>query len=100
MVQFPTVCTWATKDIFDYNNELYAGNFGILGERFGNFSVQNSDLLIILGSRMSIPNVGYNTEMFSPNSIKILVDIGAEEAKKNSLKIDYFLNYYFPDILK
>ena len=88
----PTACTWATKDIFDYNNELYAGNFGILGERFGNFAVQNSDLLIILGSRMSIPNVGYNTEMFSPNSIKILVDIDSEEAKKNSIKIDYFLN--------
>jgi acetolactate synthase-1/2/3 large subunit len=91
-IPIPTACTWATKDIFDYDNELYAGNFGILGERFGNFAIQNSDLLIILGSRMSIPNIGYNTEMFSPNSIKILVDIDTEEAKKNSLKIDHFLN--------
>ena len=92
-IPIPTACTWATKDIFDYNNELYAGNFGILGERFGNFAVQNSDLLIILGSRMSIPNVGYNTEMFSPNSVKFLVDLDVEEAKKNSLKVDHFLNF-------
>ena len=99
-IPIPTICTWATKDIFSYENKLYAGNFGILGERFGNFAVQNSDLLIILGSRMSIPNVGYNTEKFSPNSIKILVDLDSEEAKKNSIKIDHFLNFdvkYFLD---
>ncbi len=84
----PVVCTWSATDIFDYNEKLYIGNFGILGERAANLAVQNADFLLILGSRLSIPNIGYATELFSPNSRKIMVDIDINEIKKNSLKID------------
>ena len=91
-LQIPVAATWAAKDIMDHNNPLYAGNFGIMGERFGNFAIQNADLLIILGSRMSIPCIGYSTELFSPNSYKIMVDIDVEESKKNSIQIDYLFN--------
>lgn len=91
-LQIPVVATWAAKDILDYKSRLYAGNFGIMGERFGNFAIQNADLLIILGSRMSIPCIGYNTDLFSPNSFKIMVDVDDEEAKKNSIQIDRLYN--------
>jgi acetolactate synthase-1/2/3 large subunit len=88
-LQIPVVCTWNAKDLFDYQDPLYVGNFGLLGERAGNFAVQQADLLLILGSRLSIPVTGYNSKDFSPNSVKIMVDIDANELHKHTLKIDY-----------
>jgi len=84
----PVVCTWHATDLFDYEDELYVGNFGLLGSRAANFAVQNADLLLILGSRMSIPNIGYETQLFSPGSKKIMVDIDDDELAKVSLDID------------
>ena len=91
-LQIPIVSTWTSKDLLNHNDPLFVGNFGLLGERAGNFAVQNADLLLILGSRMSIPNVGYQHQSFSPNSIKIMVDIDENELKKPTIKIDYPIN--------
>jgi acetolactate synthase-1/2/3 large subunit len=84
----PVASTWNASDLFDYRDPLFAGNFGLLGERAANFAVQHADLLLILGSRMSIPNVGYATNLFSPGSTKIMVDIDPNEIAKRSLSID------------
>jgi acetolactate synthase-1/2/3 large subunit len=83
----------------DHNDPLFVGNFGLLGERAANFAVQNSDLLLILGSRMSIPNVGYQSNLFSPKSIKIMVDVDFNELKKPTLKIDYPINNDLKDFI-
>lgn len=88
-LQIPVVSTWTSKDLFNWNDPLFVGNFGLLGERAGNFAVQKADLLLVLGSRLSIPNVGYRTDLFSPNSTKIMVDIDFEELNKSTLNIDY-----------
>jgi acetolactate synthase I/II/III large subunit len=84
----PVVATWTGTDIFDFDDPMFVGNFGILGERVANYAVQNSDCLVILGSRMSVPNIGYDTKSFSPNSFKIMVDIDEAELRKPSLDID------------
>lgn len=84
----PVVSTWGANDIFSADNELYLGNFGILGKRIANFAIQRADLLMILGARLSIPNTGYATELFSPNSVKIMVNIDQTEMAKSSIKID------------
>ena len=88
-LQIPVVATWNAKDLFDYSDPLYVGNFGLLGERAANFAVQESDLLIILGSRLSIPCTGYATKDFSPHSKKIMVDLDINEMSKHTLQIDY-----------
>lgn len=88
-LQMPIVSTWSSKDILNQNDELYVGNFGLFGERSGNFAIQNADLLLILGSRLSIPNIGYQYKLFSPKSKKIMIDIDPNELYKSSLKIDY-----------
>lgn len=88
-LQIPVIATWTAKDIMDYDDPLFVGNFGLLGERAANFAVQNADLLLILGSRLSIPNVGYQSHLFSPNSIKIMIDIDKNELNKPTIKIDY-----------
>jgi acetolactate synthase-1/2/3 large subunit len=91
-LQIPVISTWTSKDLMSHDDPLFVGNFGLLGERAANFTVQNADLLLILGSRMSIPNVGYQSHLFSPNSIKIMVDIDENELKKPTIKIDYTVN--------
>jgi len=91
-LQIPIVATWTAKDLLAHDDQLFVGNFGLLGERAANFTIQNADLLLILGSRMSIPNVGYQHELFSPNSIKIMVDIDENELKKPTIKVDYPIN--------
>jgi acetolactate synthase-1/2/3 large subunit len=102
-LKIPVVSTWTSKDLMSNNDPLFVGNFGLLGERAANFAVQNADLLLILGSRMSIPNVGYQSHLFSSNSIKIMVDIDVNELSKPTLKIDYpiveDLKYFIPDLI-
>ncbi len=88
-LNIPVICTWNATDLFDYNDPLYIGNFGILGERVANLAVQNADLLLILGTRLSIPCIGYNTEKFSPHSVKIMIDVDENEMCKSTLNIDY-----------
>lgn len=92
LLQIPVISTWTSKDIIDHNDPLFVGNFGLLGERAANFAVQNADLLLILGSRLSIPNIGYQSSLFSPNSVKIMVDIDRNELNKPTLKIDHPVN--------
>ena len=103
LLGIPIISTWTSKDIMSNDDELYIGTFGLFGERAANFAVQNCDLLIVLGSRLSIPNIGYNTELFSPKSIKFMVDIDSNELLKPSLKIDYpihkDLNDFFNKII-
>jgi acetolactate synthase-1/2/3 large subunit len=84
----PAVSTWGANDVFNAAEDLYIGNFGILGNRIANYAVQKSDLLIILGSRMSIPNTGYQSELFSPNSFKIMVNLDEDEMSKPALTVD------------
>jgi acetolactate synthase-1/2/3 large subunit len=91
-LQIPIVSTWTSKDLINQNDPLFVGNFGLLGERAGNFAIQNADLLLILGSRLSIPNIGYQSHLFSPKSTKIMVDIDKNELNKPTIKIDYPVN--------
>jgi acetolactate synthase I/II/III large subunit len=88
-LQIPIVSTWTSKDLMSQDDPLYVGNFGLLGERAANFTIQNADLLLILGSRLSIPNVGYQSQLFSPKSIKIMIDIDENELNKPTINIDY-----------
>jgi len=91
-LQIPVVSTWTSKDLMNQNDPLYVGNFGLLGERAANFAIQTADLLLVLGSRLSIPNIGYQSQLFSPKSIKIMVDIDENELNKPTIKIDYKVN--------
>jgi acetolactate synthase-1/2/3 large subunit len=91
-LKIPIVSTWTSKDLFDNDDEFYVGNFGLLGERSANFAVQNCDFMLILGSRLSIPNIGYQSHLFSPKSIKIMVDIDENEMNKPTIKINHKIN--------
>lgn len=86
--KIPCVSTWTAKDLFHQEEKLFIGNFGIFGERAANYAVQNADVILVLGSRLSILNTGYQSHLFAPNAYKIMVDIDEGEMNKPSLKID------------
>lgn len=87
-LRIPLISSWTTSDLIPTSHELYIGRSGIMGDRAGNFTVQNADLLLIIGSRMSIPQVGYNYKTFARDAKKIMVDIDEVELRKPSLKPD------------
>ena len=75
----PFVSTWNASDIAPSDHDLYFGRPGLFGNRIANFAVQSCDLLLILGSRLSVPITGYQMKNFSPFSKKIFVDIDKKE---------------------
>jgi len=88
----PVVASWLGKDIVNNNNNLYFGDIGILGERHANFAIQKADLLIILGCRLTITQIGYDYNNFSNESFKIMVDIDNNELNKKIISIDLKIN--------
>jgi acetolactate synthase-1/2/3 large subunit len=82
----PVVTTFNGIDIVDDANPNYTGRFGTLGSRAGNFTVQNADVLITIGTRNNIRQVSYNWDSFARQAFKIAVDIDASELKKPTLK--------------
>ena len=77
----PVTTAWA-HDIIATDHPLYCGRPGTIGERGGNFVVQNSETLLVLGSRLNIRQVSYNWRAFAPGAFKIQVDIDAAEFEK------------------
>ena len=85
----PVVSSWLAADIIPTKDPLYIGRFGIFGDRAANFTVQNADLLIVLGSRLSIPQTGYVRKHFARGARIVWVDIDAREMQKPGLTVDY-----------
>src|ERR1019366_4309611 len=77
----PVTTAWTAIDLISSDDPLYCGRPGVVGERAGNFCVQNADLLVILGSRLPIRQVSYNWQSFARHAFKIQVDIDAAELK-------------------
>lgn len=88
LLKIPVTTAWNAHDLIDNTNKYYVGRPGTIGDRGGNFSVQNADLLIILGSRLNIRQIGYNWKTFARAAFKIMVDIDPLEMIKPTLKID------------
>jgi acetolactate synthase-1/2/3 large subunit len=89
----PYAPTWAMIDAFNANDPKNAGSFGVYATRYGNFTIQSSDLIVILGSRMSAPLIGGNAALFAPRAKKVQVDIDNAELKgENGLKLDLKIN--------
>lgn len=103
-LNIPVLTVWNSHDLLENDHPLYAGRPGLDGERAGNFSIQNSDLLIILGARMHVRQVGFNYKTFARKAYKVMIDIDKDEINKNNLKIDYKvcadLKTFLPDFIK
>ena len=88
----PCVVSYLAVDYFEQDSPNYVGRLGIKGDRAGNFAIQNSDLIISLGSRLSVCLTGFEYELFARNSKLIVVDIDEDEHKKDTVDIDQFIH--------
>ncbi|MBP3543463.1 MAG: thiamine pyrophosphate-binding protein [Lachnospiraceae bacterium] len=87
-LNIPVVTGWDSIDAIYDEHPLYVGRGGIMGDRPGNFAVQNSDLVFAVGNRLSIRQVGYNYATWARAAKVIMVDADAEEMKKPTLHVD------------
>ncbi|HEY4484387.1 MAG TPA: thiamine pyrophosphate-binding protein [Candidatus Paceibacterota bacterium] len=87
-LKIPVVSSWSGIDILPYDFPLYIGQIGVYGNRAANFTVQNSDLLLSLGSRLDTRQTGGQPQTFAREAFKIVVDISEAELKKNWVVAD------------
>jgi len=83
----PVTTGW-THDLIASDDPLFCGRPGTIGTRPGNFTVQNSDVLLILGSRLNIRQTGYAWNSFARTAYKIWVDIDPAELSKPTVRPD------------
>ena len=83
--KIPVVTAWNSHDLLPNSHSLYAGRPGTVGTRTGNFAVQFSDTLLVVGTRLNIRQVSYNYENFADNSWVCHVDIDKAELSKPTL---------------
>lgn len=95
----PIVTAWNAHDVMADDDECYCGRPGSVGTRGGNFVVQNSDLLLVLGCRLNIRQISYNYAEFAKKAYKIVVDIDKYELQKPTVKVDMPVNANVYDVL-
>lgn len=84
----PVVTCWNSIDLIATEHRLYTGRAGTMGDRPGNFAIQNSDLLIVIGSRLNTYQVGYKLETWARKAYVAMVDIDPEELSKPTIRVD------------
>jgi acetolactate synthase-1/2/3 large subunit len=87
-LEIPVVTGWNAHDTIGDDCRFYAGRPGTVGDRAGNFAVQNADFVLILGARLNIRQISYNWKEFAPLAWRAMVDVDLAELNKPTLKID------------
>ncbi len=87
-LNIPVVTTWDGIDEIYDEHPLYIGRGGNMGDRAGNFAVQNSDLVFSVGNRLSIRQVGFNYKTWAREAFVIANDIDPEELKKPTVHVE------------
>lgn len=96
----PVVTGWNSQDCIYDKHPLYTGRAGGMGDRAGNFAIQNSDLVFSVGSRLSIRQVGYNYKTWAREAYCIINDVDQEELKKPSIHVDMAVHADAGDLLR
>lgn len=109
-LNIPVVTYWNAIDLIEDEHPLYCGRAGNMGDRPGNWAIQNADLILAVGTRISIRQVGYNWKTWAREAEVIMVDVDQNELKKPTLHVelpiwadakDFLskLNHYSEDIV-
>jgi acetolactate synthase-1/2/3 large subunit len=98
-LRIPIATAW-THDLISSDHPLYAGRQGTIGTRAGNFTVQNADFVLILGSRLCIRQISYNWSSFARHARTAQVDIDPAELSKPTFRADLSIEADVRDFLK
>lgn len=80
--QIPVLATWRAKGVFGDEEPLFMGSPGIPTTRYSNYVLQNTDFLLIIGTRLNPAVTAYDEPHFAPNAVKVMVDIEEKEITK------------------
>lgn len=86
-MKVPVVTTWRAKELFYEKDPYFFGFPGSQAPRYSNFILQNTDYVLIVGSRLDWSLTAYNEPNFAPNAKKVIVDI--EQAEMDKLNIQF-----------
>jgi len=96
----PTVLSWSAIDLLPTDNHNNYGRPGVQGQRSANTIIQNCDLLIVMGSRLSLLQTGYSRADFAPKATIVHIDIDPTETRKfNGININENLKPIISDLL-
>lgn len=84
----PVLTSRLGMDLIEHEHPLFVGRPGTYGDRAANYTVQNADLMIVIGCRLSVGLIGYDYQDFAPHARKIIIDIDPEELTKPSVVPD------------
>ena len=102
-LKIPVVASWSGADILKFDNSQFIGLIGVYGSREANLTIQNSDLVLSLGSRLDSRQTGSNQSLFAREAKKVRVDIDRHELHdgiKADVSIHCSLEEFFPIILE
>ncbi|MGA3171942.1 MAG: thiamine pyrophosphate-binding protein [Chthoniobacteraceae bacterium] len=83
----PILTTWLAMDLLPDESPYFGGRPGAIAPRGANFSLQNADLMIVIGSRLDMAFTAYAHEKLAREAIKVMVDVDAAEIAKMRTKI-------------
>lgn len=87
-LNIPIVTYWNAVDLVEDDHPLYCGRAGNMGDRPGNWAIQNADLILAVGTRISIRQVGYNWNTWARAAEVIMVDIDEAELTKPTIHVE------------
>jgi acetolactate synthase-1/2/3 large subunit len=81
-ISMPIATTWGAKELVNSSNQALLGTFGTHGSRFANKVLNESDLIISIGSRLDLKATGSPVSSFAPHAKKVMFDIDESELGK------------------
>lgn len=96
----PAVFARLGTDVLAGDSRYHLGVIGNHGNRIGNLTLQNADVLLVLGSKLGINAVGYSYDLFAREAKVIVIDIDADEHRKNTVHIDKFVQADLKDFFR
>jgi len=87
--QLPFLSSWTASDLIETAHPLYMGRPGVVGQRGANLAIQNCDLLLCIGSHLSIPLTGTMFDAFARNAKIVVVDIDQQELDYKTVRVDF-----------
>jgi acetolactate synthase-1/2/3 large subunit len=83
----PVLTTWLGLDLVPDEHPMCFGRPGSLAPRGANFTLQNCDLLLVIGSRLDMAMTAYAHDRMARAAVKIMVDVDDAEIRKMNTPI-------------
>lgn len=91
-LDIPALVTWNGMDMVDSSHPRVVGRAGVYGQRAANFVLQNSDYVLAIGTRLAIPQIGYELTELARHAAIDVVDIDELEGKKLGDRVRHFIH--------